>query len=63
MNTIPLVTGTDVFQGAFVGVTPGGTHAMIYENCAYNKTLTSLDRIGNIREELMVLRDIQLMSL
>lgn len=47
MNTIPLVTGTDVFQGAFVGVTPGGTHAMIYENCAYNKTLTSLDRIGN----------------
>ena len=46
MNTIPLVTGTDVFQGAFVGVTRG-THAMIYENCAYNKTLTSLDRIGN----------------
>ncbi len=40
-------SGDNVFVGAFVGVTPGGTHATIYDNCAYDNTLSTMDRIGN----------------
>lgn len=47
MANSPLVTGTDILQGAFTGVTPGGTHATIYHNCAYNRSWNYFDPIGN----------------
>lgn len=40
-------TGSSVYIGAFVGVTPGGSYATIYLNCVYDSSLTSRDRIGN----------------
>jgi hypothetical protein len=45
--SIGAVTGTDVYRGAFVGKTPGGTYATIYQNDHYDSAVASLDRIGN----------------
>jgi len=39
--------GTNIHIGSFVGVTIGGSYASIYSNCAYDSTVSSLDRIGN----------------
>lgn len=47
LSTVIDKTGEDVFVGAFVGVTPGGSHATIYYHCAYDKTQSTMDRIGN----------------
>jgi hypothetical protein len=45
--SVGAVSGTDVYRGAFVGKTPGGTYATLYQNCHYNSTVASMDRIGN----------------
>jgi len=40
-------TDTNIRAGSFVGVTTGGSYASIYTSCAYDSTVSSLDRIGN----------------
>ena len=48
MMTIGITqVGDKVFVGSFAGVTPGGSYANIYNNCYYDSTLSSFDRIGN----------------
>jgi hypothetical protein len=39
--------GDYISVGSFVGVTPGGIYANIYNNCYYSNTVSTLDRIGN----------------
>lgn len=40
-------TGSTIFRGGFVGHTPGGTYATLYQNCYFNNQLSAIDRIGN----------------
>jgi hypothetical protein len=46
-NLVVVSSGTNIYAGSFVGVTPGGTVATLYTSCVYNSTISSRDRIGN----------------
>ncbi|MDD4153869.1 MAG: hypothetical protein PHT30_00465 [Bacilli bacterium] len=47
MSILISQSGDNIFIGSFAGVTPGGSYADIYDNCHYDSTLSSFDRIGN----------------
>jgi hypothetical protein len=48
MSTVTAsATGDNIFKGAFVGKTVGGTLATVYVTCIYDNSITALDRIGN----------------
>ena len=47
MMSIVAQSNEKIKVGGFVGVTVGGTYATVYENCLYDNTLASIDRIGN----------------
>ena len=48
MSTVTAAaTGDNIFKGAFVGKTVGGSFSTVYVGCIYDNSITSLDRIGN----------------
>ncbi|MGI6392324.1 MAG: GLUG motif-containing protein [Candidatus Izemoplasmatales bacterium] len=37
----------EVYAGGFTGLTPGGSYALMYDNCHYQSLANPIDRIGN----------------